>query len=181
MGQPAQSNQIMKSGWQCFTQDSQAWQMEAMQKCVQSCLTNAEPNMRLETGAVTEIVMKKHRYAEFITWVNGKLTSMLPMKADGYRESLRKISFYKEQAGAQFQIQKFLKGRERSWWPASEACWNSECIPTWLTGANILGKPPASMLMVQVEPGMSQQVHLGYWHLPTTLHGVMPQRSNSSN
>jgi hypothetical protein len=67
MGQPAQNNQIIKSGWQCFVQDSQAWQMGTMQKCVQSCLTIAEPNMRLETGAVTETAMKKHRHSEFIT------------------------------------------------------------------------------------------------------------------
>jgi hypothetical protein len=40
--------------------------MGTMQKCVQSCLTIAEPNTRLGTGAVTEIGMKKHRHAEFM-------------------------------------------------------------------------------------------------------------------
>jgi hypothetical protein len=40
--------------------------MGTMEKYVQSCLTIAEPNMRLETGAVNEMSMK-HRHAEFIT------------------------------------------------------------------------------------------------------------------
>jgi hypothetical protein len=92
MGQPAQKNQIIKSGWQDVIQDSQAWHTGTIQTCVQSRLTVTEPNTRLQTG---EIVMKKHRHAEFVTWIIRELTSTLLLKADRYQESLRNTAFYK--------------------------------------------------------------------------------------